>query len=103
MQNVMGRPYLSNAEESGLAKQSFIRGLRSVPLNDEQRKLLVQRRNELELTQQQLADEVGCLQLSIHNIETGKHQPAPGMLQKLCAALDLEYDVSVYVYLRPRQ
>jgi transcriptional regulator with XRE-family HTH domain len=86
-----------------MAKQPIVRGLRSVPLNDEQRKLLVQRRKELDLTQQQLADEVGCLQLSIHNIETGKHQPTLAMLEKLCTALKLEYDVSVYVYLRPKK
>jgi transcriptional regulator with XRE-family HTH domain len=61
------------------------------------------RRKELELTQQQLAEELGCLQLTIHNIEAGKNQPAPAMMRKLCKALDLEYDVAVYVYLRPKK
>jgi transcriptional regulator with XRE-family HTH domain len=84
-----------------MAKQSSIRGLRSVPLNEQQRKLLGQRRNELGLTQQELAAKLGCIQLSISNIENGKHQPTPEMLQKICKALDLEYDVSIYVYLRP--
>jgi transcriptional regulator with XRE-family HTH domain len=85
-----------------MAKQPNIRGLRSVPLNEEQRKLLVQRRNELGLTQQQLADKLGCIQLSVSNIEIGKNQPTPEMLQKICKALGLEYDVSIYVYLRPK-
>ena len=86
-----------------MANQPSIRGLRSVPLDQAQRTLLVQRRNELGLSQQQLADRVGCLQLSIHNIEAGKHQPTQAMLQKLCTALGLEFDVSIYVYLRPKK
>jgi transcriptional regulator with XRE-family HTH domain len=86
-----------------MVNQPSIRGLRSVPLDQAQRILLVQRRNELGLSQQQLADRVGCLQLSIHNIEAGKHQPTPAMLQKLCTALGLEFDVSIYVYLRPKK
>jgi len=86
-----------------MANQRTIKGLRSIPLDDRQRTLLVQRRHELGLTQQQLADKLGCLQLSVSNLETGKHDPTPAMLEKLCKALGLEYDVSVYVYLRPKK
>jgi transcriptional regulator with XRE-family HTH domain len=86
-----------------MATPPSIKGLRSVPLHEAQRKLLVQRRNELGLSQQQLADKIGCLQLSIHNIEAGKTQPTPSMLQKLCKELGLEFDVSIYVYLRPKK
>jgi transcriptional regulator with XRE-family HTH domain len=86
-----------------MATQPNIRGLRSVPLNDEQRKLLVQRRAELGFTQQMLANKLQCLPLSISNIENGRHQPTPAMLQKLCKALALEYDVSIYVFLRPKK
>ena len=86
-----------------MAKQATIRGLHSVPLSDDQRKLLLQRRKELGLTRQQLADKLGCIQLSIANIEHGKHDPRPDMMSKLCKALVLEYDVSVYVYLRPKK
>ena len=86
-----------------MATQPNIRGLRSVPLNDEQRKLLVQRRKELGFTQQQLADKLQCLQLSVSNIENGKHQPTPEMLGKICKALALEFDISIYVYLRPKK
>ena len=86
-----------------MRKQQPIRGLRSIPLDEAQRKLLLQRRKELGMSQQQLADKLGCLQLSISNIESGKHSPKPEMLEKLCKALGLEYDVSVYVYLRPKK
>lgn len=86
-----------------MANRPRIKGLQSVPLNDEQRKLLVQRRKELGLSQQKLGDKVGCLQLSIHNIEAGKHQPTLSMLEKLCKVLGLEFDVSIYVYLRPKR
>ena len=80
--------------------KTTIRGLRSVPLDERQRALLVQRRQELGLSQQQLADMIGCMQVSIHSVEVGKHQPRPQMLEKLCEALDLEYDVWVHVHLR---
>ena len=86
-----------------MASQRVNHGLRSVPLDQAQRTLLVNRRKELGLSQQQLADRVGCLQLSIHNIEAGKHQPTPAMLQKLCTALGIEFDVAIYVYLRPKK
>ena len=78
-----------------------IRGLRSIPLTDEQRKLLVQRRQELGLSQQQLAERLKVMQVSIHSYEVGKTQPTPELLEKVCEALGLECDVSVYVYLRP--
>jgi transcriptional regulator with XRE-family HTH domain len=82
---------------------NMIRGLRSIPLEKAQRDLLVSRRHELGLSQQQVADMIGVMQVTIHNIEAGKHQPTPQMLTKLCEALNLEFDVSVYVYLRPKR
>jgi transcriptional regulator with XRE-family HTH domain len=81
----------------------MIRGLRSIPLEKAQRDLLVNRRHELGLSQQQVANKIGVMQVTIHNIEAGKHQPTPQMLTKLCEVLNLEFDVSVYVYLRPKQ
>ena len=82
--------------------RNSIRGLRSIPLDENQRALLVQRRRELGLSQQQVADGIAVMQVTIHSIEVGKHQPTPQLLEKLCEALDLEFDVSVYVYLRPK-
>jgi DNA-binding XRE family transcriptional regulator len=82
---------------------SSIRGLRSIPLDKSQRDLLVNRRHELGLSQQQLADTIGVMQVSVHSIEAGKTQPTPQLLTKLCEVLDLEFDVSVYVYLRPKR
>ena len=84
-----------------MAKQPTIRGLRSIPLDEGQRALLVNRRKERGLSQQKLADQLHCRQISVHNIEAGKVQPKPEMLQRMCEILGLEYDVSVYVYLRP--
>jgi transcriptional regulator with XRE-family HTH domain len=86
-----------------MAKQPTIRGLRSVPLDDQQRALLVHRRRELGLSQQRLADQLRCRQISIHNIEAGKTQPTPTMLRRICDILNLEFDVSIYVYLRPKR
>ena len=84
--------------------EAFVmRGLRSIPLDEQQRNLLIKRRHELGLSQQQLADQIGIMQVSVHNIEAGKHQPTPELLKKVCRALDLEVDVSVYVYLRPKR
>ena len=60
------------------------------------------RRHELGLSQQQLADKLNVMQVSICHLETGKTQPTPELLEKVCEALDLEFDVSVYVYLRPK-
>ena len=80
-----------------------IRGLRSIPLDEKQRALLVQRRKEYGLSQQALADRIGVMQVTVHAIEVGKHQPTPEVLEKLCQELQLEFDVSVYVYLRPKK
>ncbi len=85
-----------------MAKES-IRGLRSVPLDESQRKLLVQRRKEYGLSQQALVDRIGVMQVTVHAIEAGKHQPTPEVLSKICRELGLEYDVSVFVYLRPNR
>ena len=86
-----------------MAKQLTIRGLRSVPLDEAQRALLVNRRKELGFSQQKLADQLRCRQISIHNIEAGKTQPTPAMLQRICGILNLQFDVSIYVYLRPKK
>ena len=80
-----------------------IRGLRSIPLDEQQRKLLVNRRRELGLSQKRLAEKLNVMQVSIHSYEVGKTQPTPELLEKVCEALALECDVSVYVYLRPKR
>jgi DNA-binding XRE family transcriptional regulator len=86
-----------------MAKQPTIRGLRSVPLDEAQRALLVNRRKEMGISQQKLGEKVGCQQISIHNIEAGKTQPTPMLLRRICDILRLEFDVSIYVYLRPKK
>jgi len=85
-----------------MAQQLTIRGLRSIPLDEAQRALLVHRRKELGLSQQKLADKLGCRQISIHGFEAGKLQPTPAMLQRISDILALEFDVTVFVYLRPK-
>jgi transcriptional regulator with XRE-family HTH domain len=48
------------------------------------------RRNQLQLTQEQLALRSGLHQRWISNIETGKRNPSYGSLRRLASALDLK-------------
>jgi transcriptional regulator with XRE-family HTH domain len=47
------------------------------------------RRNELGLTQEQLANNTDLHQRWISNVETGKRNPSYGSLRRLAAGLDL--------------
>jgi transcriptional regulator with XRE-family HTH domain len=47
------------------------------------------RREELGLTQEQLANDSGLHQRWISNVETGKRNPSYGSLRRLAAGLDL--------------
>lgn len=47
------------------------------------------RREELSLTQEQVANDSGLHQRWISNVETGKRNPSYGSLRRLAAALDL--------------
>ncbi len=47
------------------------------------------RRQELELTQEQLANETDLHQRWISNVETGKRNPSYASLRRLAAGLDL--------------
>lgn len=47
------------------------------------------RRQELELTQEQLANETDLHQRWISNVETGKRNPSYGSLRRLAAGLEL--------------
>ena len=47
------------------------------------------RRHELELTQEQLANDTGLHQRWISNVETGKRNPSYGSLRRLAAGLEL--------------
>jgi len=47
------------------------------------------RREELELTQEQLANDTELHQRWISNVETGKRNPSYGSLRRLAAGLDL--------------
>ncbi len=47
------------------------------------------RRHELELTQEQLANDTGLHQRWISNVETGKRNPSYDSLRKLAAGLGL--------------
>jgi transcriptional regulator with XRE-family HTH domain len=48
-----------------------------------------QRRQELGLTQEQLANDTDLHQRWISNVETGKRNPSYGSLRRLAAGLDL--------------
>jgi transcriptional regulator with XRE-family HTH domain len=47
------------------------------------------RRDELDLTQEQLAHDTGLHQRWISNVETGKRNPSYGSLRRLAAGLEL--------------
>jgi transcriptional regulator with XRE-family HTH domain len=47
------------------------------------------RREELELTQEQLANDTGLHQRWISNVETGKRNPSYGSLRRLAVGLEL--------------
>jgi transcriptional regulator with XRE-family HTH domain len=47
------------------------------------------RRNELEITQETLANDTGLHQRWISNVETGKRNPSYGSLRRLAAGLQI--------------
>lgn len=50
------------------------------------------RRKELGLTQQQLADKIGISQNSISSIETGQYKPTAYTAALLCEALECSFE-----------
>lgn len=50
------------------------------------------RRKERGLTQQQLAERVGCSQAAVFDIETGRNQPSLAMAKAFARALDSTVD-----------
>lgn len=51
---------------------------------------LVQRRKQLDMTQDVLAEKVGVLRTSIANIEAGRQKAPLGLLFRLCTSLGIE-------------
>jgi DNA-binding XRE family transcriptional regulator len=77
-----------------------IPGMRGVPLSEEQRTLLIARRNEIGLTQLNLAKKIGLKgAITIHTIEAGKFLPSPKVLEKMCKNLSLDCNVMIDVHL----
>ena len=74
-------------------------GMRGVPLNEKQRALLVERRNQLGLTQKDVASRIGRQAITIHTIEAGKYLPSPTVLEDLCAVLSLDCRLMIEVSL----
>ena len=75
----------------------------SLTLTDDQRQLIVHRREKLGLTPAALADMVGVSRPMIVQIESGA-KPAPSaLLEKIAAALSLEMTAKVVVSLRPKK
>ena len=50
-----------------------------------------------DLTQQELADRVGCSRQTIHSIESGKFLPSVELALKLAAALDCPLEEIFYL------
>jgi DNA-binding XRE family transcriptional regulator len=76
-----------------------IPGLRSVPLDDRQRTILIDRRMELGLTHAQLGNKVGLKAITIHTIESGKYLPSTIVMEKLCRVLSLDCEIVIEVNL----
>ncbi len=76
-----------------------IPGIRGVPLNDEQRALLVDGRKKLGMTQKDLGEKIGRKAITIHTIEAGKYLPSPSVLAALCKTLSLDCWVVIDVHL----
>ncbi|MFC1979425.1 helix-turn-helix domain-containing protein [Chloroflexota bacterium] len=60
-------------------------------------KQLIARRNELNLSQEQLAKRVGTTQPAICRLESGSTNTTISTLQKVAAALDTELEISLKV------
>lgn len=54
---------------------------------------LIKERNELNLTQKQLAERVGMKQSNISRLESGNYNPSMDLLQKIAQALGKELHV----------
>ena len=54
--------------------------------------MLVLRRKELKLTQQELSDRTGISMVSLRAYEQGKRLPTSKNLNKIACALELDYD-----------
>ena len=52
-------------------------------------KKIRKRRNELDLTQEELADKVGISRVYIGYIEQGRHAPSLEVLEKIAKALNI--------------
>jgi DNA-binding XRE family transcriptional regulator len=76
-----------------------IPGIRGVPLNEEQRTLLIDCRKKLGMTQKELGEKIGRKAITIHTIEAGKYLPSPSVLEELCKTLSLDCRVVIEVHL----
>jgi transcriptional regulator with XRE-family HTH domain len=54
-------------------------------------RFVIQRRAELGMTQEQLAERMGTSHSAISRIESGQHQTSVATLQRLAAALEVRF------------
>lgn len=59
---------------------------------------LIERRRDLNLSQEELADRLGMKQSSIARIESGRHSLSLATLEKIAKGLDAEVEITI----RPR-
>jgi len=76
-------------------------GLMSIPLSDEQCHDLRARRIALGLTQQDLAERVGCSNRTILRLENAQWAVSPDMLTEICDVLGMTWDITIKVTLLP--
>jgi DNA-binding XRE family transcriptional regulator len=75
----------------------------SLTLTDDQRQLLVTRREKLGLTPAALADKVGVSRPMIVQIESGAKRAPSVLLGEIAKVLHLEFAAKVVVELRPKK
>jgi len=76
-------------------------GLLSIPLTEEQCRKLRARREALGLTQNLLAERVGCSNRTILRLENAQWAVSPELLSGICGVLGMSWDVNIKVSLRP--
>lgn len=53
------------------------------------------KRKELGYTQLSLSQKVGCTEVYMNNIETGKHLPSGKLMKKIFSALDMTMTITI--------
>jgi transcriptional regulator with XRE-family HTH domain len=78
----------------------FVFGGHMLLLTEENRVALRKARLKKKCTQKQLANEIGCSNVRLCNLETSTDQPSLDLFEKWCNALDRKLTIKVTKVLR---